>query len=77
MNGLVDTKILQDLESLGFILCLAKPEVGKVSQRKVYWYDNRAKRVRVTLRGGGEASERKRGIGENERLPEMTVLAAR
>ena len=31
----------------------------------------------MTCRGGKEASERRTGIGENERQPEMARLAAR
>ena len=34
-------------------------------------------RVRVTHRGGKEASERRSGIGEDERQPVMVRLAAR
>ena len=35
MSGLVDAKTLQeDLESLGFTLSLAKPEIGKKVERK-------------------------------------------
>ena len=33
--------------------------------------------MRVTRRGGREASERRSGIGENERQPVMARLAAR
>ena len=35
------------------------------------------KRVRVTRRGGKEASDRRSGIGEDERQPVMARLAAR
>ena len=35
------------------------------------------KRIRVTHSGGKEASERRRGIGEDERLPVTVRLAAR
>ena len=35
------------------------------------------KQVRVTRRGGKEASDRRSGIGEDERQPVMARLAAR
>ena len=67
----------EDLESLGFTSCLAKPATGKkVRRRRARSYHDRAKRVRVTRRAGRDASERRSGIGENERQPMMAQLAA-
>ena len=61
----------EDLQSLGFTPSLAKPEMGKeVGRRRARSQDDRAKCVRVTRRGGRDASERRRGIGEDERQPE-------
>ena len=54
MSGRVDAKaLLEDLQSLGFTPSQAKPEMGKdVGRRRTHSYDDRAKRVRVTCRGG-------------------------
>ena len=75
----MDAKALQDdLQSLGFTPSLAKPEIGKeVGRRRARSEDKRVKRVRVTRRGGKKASERRRGIWEDERQPVMARLAAR
>ena len=75
----MDSKALQDdLQSLGFTPRLAKPEMRKeVRRRRARSQDDRVKLVRVTRRGGREASERSRRIGEDERQPVMARLAAR
>ena len=89
----MDAKALQDdLQSRGFTPSLAKPEMGKeVERRKARSHDQRIKCIRVsennsnifhriltmTLRGGREASERRRGIEEDKRQPVMARLAAR
>ena len=49
----------------------------EVRRRRARSQDDRVKLVRVTRRGGREASERSRRIGENERQPVMARLAAR
>ena len=69
----MDAKALQeDLESLGFTPSLAKPEMGKeVERRRARSQDDRAKRVRVTRRGDRDASEKRRGIGEDKKQLEM------
>ena len=47
---------------------LAKPEMGKkISRRRARSYDEREKRVRITCRGGGDASERRSGLKKNEK----------
>ena len=48
-------------------------EDGKPRARS---YDNRTKLVRVTREGGKEVSDRRSGIGEDERQPKMARLAA-
>ena len=50
----MDAKAFQeDLQSLGFTPSQAKPEMGKkVGRRRARLYEYRAKRVRVTRRGG-------------------------
>ena len=75
----MDAKALQDdLQSLGFILSLAKSEMGnEVGRRRACSYDERAKGVGVTGRGGKETSEKRTGTGEDERQPVMAQLAAR
>ena len=75
----MDAKVLQnDLQSLGFTPSLAKPETGKeAGRRRACSEDERVKWVRVTRSGGKETSERRRGIGEDERQPMMARLAAR
>ena len=79
MSGWVDAKALQDdLQSLGFTPSLAKPEIGnEVGWRRARSYNKRVKWVRVTRRGGKEASVSSKGIGKDERQPVMTRLAAR
>ena len=79
MSGWVDTRALQDdLQSLGFTPSLAKPEIGKeVGRRRARSWEKRVKWVRVTRRGGREASVSSRGIGDDERQPVMARLAAR
>ena len=75
----MDAKALQDdLQSLGLISSLAKPEIGKeILKRRTRPCDDRAKGVMVTRREGREASERRSMIGEDERQPVMARLAAR
>ena len=65
MSGRVYAKALQeDLQSLGFTLSLAKPEMEKeVERRRARSYDDRAKRVRVTRKRFRDASDRKSEIG--------------
>ena len=48
----------------------------EVGRRRAWSQDERVKSVRVTRRGGKEASERS-GIGQDERQPVMVRLAAR
>ena len=74
----MDAKALLDnLQSLGFTPSLAKSEMRKeVGRRRTRSYDERVKSVRVTRRGGKEASERRSGLGEDERQPVMARLAA-
>ena len=75
----MDAKAIQDdLQSLGFTPSLANPEIGnKVGRRRARSSEKKVKRVRVTCRGGREASERSRGMGEDKRQPVMVQLAAR
>ena len=49
----------------------------EVGRRRARSEDKRVKLVRVTRRGGREASETRRGLGEDERQPVMARLAAR
>ena len=70
-------KLSREICTLDFTPSLAKPEIGKeVGRQRACSYDERVKRVRVTRRGGREASERRKGIGEDERQPVMARLAA-
>ena len=60
----MDTKALhEDLQSLSFTPSLAKPEMGKkVGRQRARSYDEKVKRVRMTRRGGKDASERRSEI---------------
>ena len=74
----MDANALQEnLHSLGFTPSLAKLEKGKkVEKQQARSYDDRTKILRMTRRRGKNASERRRGIGKNERLTEIARLAA-
>ena len=67
-----------DLKSLGFTASLAKPEMGtEAGRRRTRSKDDRVKSVGVNCRGDRGASDRRSGIGKDERQPEMARLAAR
>ena len=74
----MDARALQDdLQSLGFTPSLAKPEIGKeIGRRRSRSQVKRVKCLRVTCRGGKEALERRRGIGEDERQLVVARLTA-
>ena len=72
----ITAKVIQKNERLSEVkmgTSFCEKEVGR---RRAHSKDDRAKRVRVTRRGGREASERRNGIGEGVRHQEMAQPVA-